>query len=72
MVTGQRHLRDWLQLIRAEFEELPGLELTQTQAAELWDLDADVADALLGALVAARVLRRTRQGTYVRDDSATT
>jgi hypothetical protein len=35
------------------------------QMQKLWGLDAFVCDALVDALVAARVLRRTADGAYV-------
>lgn len=53
-------------MIRAEYEELPDLQLTQSQVEELWGLDTTVADALLGALVSAGVLKKTHEGSYVR------
>lgn len=68
MVTDRAHLQDWLQLIRAEYEELPDLRLTQSQVEELWGLDTTVAGALLGALVSAGVLNKTPEGAYVRGD----
>jgi len=66
MVTEQPHLLDWLQLIRAEFDDLPGLKLSQSEVEEMWGLDATMADALLAALVSAGVLRRTDDMKYVR------
>jgi hypothetical protein len=57
-----------LRLIRAEYEEMPGLHLTTQQAQRLWNLDAETCAALLGALVDARFLRRTAAGGYVRSD----
>jgi hypothetical protein len=68
MATGQTQLQDWLMLVRAEFDELPDLELTRPQVEELWDLEATVAEALLSALVSAGFLRRTRQGADTRCD----
>jgi hypothetical protein len=59
-----------LQRIQGEFVEMPGLRLTGAQAQRLWGLDRDVCDALLGALVDARFLARTRDGSYVRLDGA--
>ena len=46
--------------IETEFRELPGLRLTRWQAARLWSLDAAECDVVLKHLVAARVLRETR------------
>jgi hypothetical protein len=59
-----------LQRIQGEFVEMPGLRLTTAQAQRLWGLDRDVCDALLGALVDARFLARTRDGAYVRMEGA--
>jgi hypothetical protein len=62
------HLTDWLQLIRAEYLEVPGLCVTKEQAQRLWGLDALTLEALLEALVDAKFLRCTRQKAYVRAD----
>ena len=59
-----------LQRIQGEFVEMPGLCLTAAQAQRLWGLERDVCDALLGALVDARFLSRTREGAFVRKDGA--
>ena len=67
-MTDWAELRDWSQLIRGEYEELPDLQLTQSQVEELWALETKVADALLQALVAGGVLMKTHHGTYVRAD----
>jgi hypothetical protein len=66
ITTDQVQLQDWLPLIRAEYEELQTLRLTQSQVEELWGFDATVANAVLSALVSAGVLKKTRRGTYVR------
>ena len=62
-------IEDWLQLIRAEYLEIPGLSLTQPQAQRLWGLEAANCEALLAALVDVRFLRRTRDELYVRLES---
>jgi hypothetical protein len=59
-----------LQRIQGEFVEMPGLRLTAAQAQRLWGLDAEVCNALLGALVDARFLSQTREGAFVRTDGA--
>jgi hypothetical protein len=59
-----------LQRIQGEFVEMPGLRLTTAQAQRLWGFDRDVCDALLGALVDAKFLARTRDGAYVRMEGA--
>ena len=56
---------EWLQRIRAEYLEMPGLSLNKLQMQRMWGLDAFICDALVDALVAAQVLRRTSTGSYV-------
>ena len=50
------------QRIQKEFQELPGLRLTRWQAARLLGLDATECEGAMRALVAARLLRETRDG----------
>jgi len=50
---------------RAEFREMPGMCLTPAQAARLWHLSQDEAQALLLELVRAGFLVR-RDGTRYR------
>jgi hypothetical protein len=68
VLPPDRHLADWLQLIRAEYLEDPGLCLTSAQAQRLWGLDPAMSEALLAALVEVKFLRCTRQMAYVRAD----
>jgi hypothetical protein len=65
MVSEQAGVSRWLRLIQAEYHESPGLNLSKAQMQRFWGLDAVVCDALVDALVAARVLRQTVGGTYV-------
>jgi hypothetical protein len=65
MLSGQWPVSEWLQRIRAEYQEMPGLSLNKQQMQKMWGLKAFVCDALVDALVAARVLRRTSGGSYV-------
>jgi hypothetical protein len=55
----------WLELIQAEYREMPDLRLNKPQMQRLWGFDAFVCDAVVDALVAARVLKRTTCGRYV-------
>jgi hypothetical protein len=55
----------WLDLIRTEYREMPGLNLTQPQMQRLWGLEPHVCAALIDTLVTTRVLRRTDDGSYV-------
>jgi len=62
----QTSLSEWLHIVQGEFIEIPGLNLTKPQVQRLWGLDTPTCEALLGALVDGRFLRRTHTGTYVR------
>ena len=66
---GDTRIEDWLQLIRAEYLEIPGLRLTKQQVQRLWGLDVVTCEALLAALIDVRFLRCTRQEAYVRVES---
>lgn len=66
-LTGEITIAGWLQLIRAEYAEVPRLHLTKPEAEDLWGLDPWVCNALLNALVHAGFLRCTSDGTYVRE-----
>lgn len=60
-----------LRRVQGEFLEMPGLRLTEAQARRLWGLDAASCAALLGALVDAQFLFRTRDGAFMRVEHAT-
>ena len=59
-------MTDWIQLIRAEYDEMPGLYLTRPQVQRFWNLEATVCDAVLASLEGVRFLRRTHTGAYVK------
>ena len=63
--TG-RGIQDVVRRVRGEFLEMPGLRLTAQQARRMWRLDETACDAVLGALVDARVLAKTRDGAFMR------
>jgi hypothetical protein len=58
-----------LHRIRGEFVEMPGLRLTEAQAARLWRLEPTLVTALLGRLVDAKFLACTADGAYRRAES---
>jgi len=68
MVTEQPNIRPWLNLIQAEYREMPGLTLTKRQVCRFWSLEAGECDAVLDALVEARFLAKTRLDSYVLAD----
>ena len=59
-------MTDLIQRIRAEYREFPGLHLTKPQVQRLFNLETTMCNAVLEALEAARFLRRTRTGAYVK------
>ena len=68
MVQEQSTINEWLQLIRAEYQEIPGLHLTKPQVQRLWGLDPVTCDALLSTLEDVKFLRKTQNNGYVRRD----
>jgi hypothetical protein len=71
MRESSRGIQEVVRRIRGEFLEMPGLRLTRQQARRLWRLDETACDTVLGALVDARFLARTRDGAFVRQDGST-
>jgi hypothetical protein len=62
--------KEWVQLVRGEYLEMPGLRLTRSQVQRLWGLANDECDAVICELIAAGFLRRTPGGAYIRADIA--
>jgi hypothetical protein len=50
--------------IKAEYLELPGLQLTPWQARRLWGVDQIQCDAILEVLVETAFLKKTKAGAY--------
>ena len=69
-MPAEQPLDDVVRRVQGEYREMPGLRLTPAQAQRLWGLDRAACDALLGALVDAKFLLRTRDGAFVRSDQA--
>ncbi len=63
---------EWVQLIRREYLESPGLHLTPRQVERRWGLDSVTSGAILGAFADAGFLRRTRTGGYVQSGTRQT
>jgi hypothetical protein len=66
-----RPIDEVLRRVQGEFLEMPGLRLTGAQACRMWGLDSAVCDALLGALVDAKFLFKTRDGAFMKVETAT-
>lgn len=69
MLNHRIELEEWLRIIRAEYREFPGMQLTKAQVQRLWNLDPRTCTAVIHALVAERFLRRTDRNSYVRNDA---
>lgn len=54
------------QRVRGEYLEMPGLQLTEAQAARLLGLELPVCSKVLATLVAEGFLGRTQDGRFVR------
>jgi hypothetical protein len=52
--------------VKAEYREMPGLSLTNSQAQRLWQLDEATCRAILTRLVASGFLLITPKGHYTR------
>jgi Fic family protein len=66
MIAIETPIADWVRLIRAEFEEMPGLVLTCAQIRRMWGLDADASVRALSRLVAEGFVVRRPDGSYAR------
>jgi hypothetical protein len=65
-----RPIEEMLRRVQGEFLEMPGLRLTGAQARRLWGLDTAMCEALLGTLVDAKFLFKTRDGSFMRVEQA--
>ncbi len=54
--------------IESEYREMPGLQLTERQMQRMWCLDGPTCEAVIGALVAQRILVKTCRNAYARAD----
>jgi hypothetical protein len=55
--------------VRGEFNEMPGLRLTASQAARMWGLDGPSCGAVIDILIRSSFLRWTGSGTIARIES---
>jgi len=66
MIAVETPLSDWVRLVRAEFEEMPGLVLTCSQIRRMWGLDADACVRVMSRLVAEGCVVRRLDGSFAR------
>jgi hypothetical protein len=64
--TADDRTQSWVEIVRGEYLEIPGLLLTRSQVQRLWDLDDTSCDAVLESLLESRFLRRTPSGAFIR------
>jgi hypothetical protein len=57
-------LEDAIELIRMEYAEMPGLQLTFWQAQRLWNLPGELCASALTALIRSGFLIKTPDGIY--------
>jgi hypothetical protein len=69
-MTPEPQPDDVLRRVQGEFLEMPGLRVTEAQARRLWGLDPGACEELLGTLVDAKFLFKTRDGAFMRVESA--
>lgn len=68
--VSPREIDRWLRVVRAEFDEMPGLALSAAQAARLWSLEPEVCHEVLGQLCRCGYLTTTRNGAFRRASAA--
>jgi hypothetical protein len=68
--AGGRFAAASLDLVRAEFREMPGTRLTREQIRRLWSLDRTTCDALVLALESDGFLRRSAGAFMVGNPAA--
>ena len=73
-VSGEEHcdagsIEHWIEIVRGEYLQIPGLLLTRDQVRRFWGLDAAVCDQVLEALVETRFLERTEGDRFARPGS---
>jgi hypothetical protein len=59
-------LEDAMRRVRAEFAEMPGMQLTPAQAARLWHFEPELCTTVLSALVNTKFLVKTRHEKFAR------
>jgi hypothetical protein len=68
--TAETPFEDAVTRARAEFMEMPGLQLTLEQAARLWHLERESCEAILSTLVQTGFLVRTARAAFARNSHA--
>ena len=64
--TRAEDLGTLVERVRGEFNEMPGLQLTEAQAARLWGVEPAACRGVVELLVGTEFLRRTPTGRITR------
>jgi hypothetical protein len=64
--TRNGAIRTLVELVQAEYAEMPGLSVTLPQAQRLWAVDQGMCEEVFSRLISVGVLRRTTKGRFVR------
>ena len=59
-------IRSLMELVRAEYGEMPGLSVTLSQAQRLWAVDHATCEEVFSRLISEGVVRKTSKGRFVR------
>jgi hypothetical protein len=60
--------KEMLRIIEREYEEMPGMRLTEAQFRRLWALAPSDCEEVTAALLQSGVLSRDADGRYCRRD----
>lgn len=63
----QKALWQLVELVEAEYTEMPGLSITLPQAQRLWAVDRETCEKAFSRLVRKGALRITTKGRFVRN-----
>jgi hypothetical protein len=66
MPNHDADLSRWVALVKGEYRDMPGLNLTRAQVRRMWGLGDSECDLLLQELQMSHFLRVTPSGSYVR------
>ena len=65
MTDREADLSLWISVIKGEYREMPGLQLTKTQVRRMWGLGESDCERVLDTLRATDFLRVTPRGCYI-------
>jgi len=65
MLNHDADLSRWVALVKGEYRDMPGLNLTRAQVRRMWGLEDGECDLLLQQLQMSHFLRVTPSGSYV-------